>query len=64
MSLAQLKEQVQDLPIKEQRELIAFLVALQTAKDQEFQERLAAKVDDEDPAHWVELNDLQKKYAE
>ena len=64
MSLAQLKEQVAQLPVKEQRELIAFLVALQTETDEEFKQELAAKIDNHDSARWVDLDNLQKKYAE
>lgn len=64
MSLTQLKEQAADLPSKEQRELIAFLIARQVAQDVVFQEKLAAKIDDRNPAHWMELDDAQKKYGE
>ena len=64
MWLTQLKDEAARLPSKEQRELIAFLVSLQTAKDEEFRKKLAAKIDDRDPDHWIELNDLQKRHAE
>ncbi len=64
MSLAQLKNQVAHLEIVEQRELIAFLVSLQTARNQEFKRELARKIDDADPAHWVELDELRKRYAD
>jgi len=64
MSLTQLKDEAAHLPSKEQRELIAFLIALQTSQDEEFKAKLSAKIDDRDPAHWVDLNDAQKKYAE
>jgi hypothetical protein len=64
MSLTQLKDKAARLPSQEQRELIAFLVALQTARDEEFKKKLAAKVDDGDPANWVDLKDVQKRYAE
>ncbi len=60
MSLTQLKDKAAHLPSKEQRELIAFLVALQTAKDEAFKEKLAAKIDDREPANWVDLEDLPK----
>lgn len=63
MSLTQLKDEAAHLPSKEQRELIAFLIALQTNKDQEFKEKLAAKIDDRDPASWMDLKDVQKRYA-
>ena len=64
MSIVQLKDEAAHLPPPEQRELIAFLVALQTDKDEQFKEKLAAKIDDRDPAYWMELNDLRKRYAE
>jgi hypothetical protein len=51
------------LQLAEQRELIAFLIARQTEQDQEFKETLAQKIDDADPSHWVELDDLQKRYS-
>ncbi len=64
MSLTQLKNEAADLPSKEQRELIAYLIALQTARDEEFKTKLAGKIENSDPAHWVTLDDAQKRYAE
>ena len=63
MSLAQLKDQAVHLDIGEQRELIAFLISRQTEQDEDFKRTLAQKIDDTDPAHWVELDDLQKRYS-
>jgi len=64
MSLTQLKQAAANLPAKEQRELIAYLVARQTARDDAFKRELAAKIDDRDPAHWMELNDAKKRYGD
>jgi hypothetical protein len=64
MSLAQLKDQAAHLPPAEQRELIAFLISRHTEQDEDFQRALAQKIDDSDPSHWVELDDLQKRYSE
>ena len=64
MSLAQLKDQATQLDVGEQRELIAFLIARQTEQDEDFKRALAQKIDDTDPAHWVELDDLRKRYSE
>jgi hypothetical protein len=64
MSLAQLKDQAAHLMLAEQRELIAFLISRQTAQDEGFKDTLARKVDDKDPAHWVELDELRKRYSE
>ncbi len=64
MSLEQLKDQEARLQPGEQRELIAFLISRQTAQDEDFKDTLARKIDDKDPAHWVELDELQKRYSE
>jgi len=61
MSLAQLKDQAAQLPAAEQRDLVAFLVARQTEMDEGFQQALARKIDDRDPSHWVELDELRKR---
>lgn len=45
-------------------ELIAFLIARQTEQDEDFKRKLAQKIDDTDPSHWVELDDLQRRYSE
>ena len=64
MSLAQLKDQAAHLGLVEQRELIAFLISRQTEQDEEFKNALAQKIDDKDPSHWVELDELKKRYSE
>ena len=64
MSLAQLKDQATHLDAGEQRELIAYLIARQTEQDENFKHTLARKIDDTDPSHWVELDDLRKRYSE
>src|SRR4051812_1842564 len=43
MSLAQLKEHAAELDLKEQQELIAFLVARQTEQDEDLKRTLAEK---------------------
>ncbi len=64
MSLSQLTDQATHLAIGEQRELIAYLIARQTEQDEDFQRTLGQKIDDTGPSHWVELDDLQKRYSE
>jgi hypothetical protein len=64
MSLDQLKDQVAHLAPEAQRELMAFMVSLQTERDEQFRRRLAQKIDDSNPAHWVELDELRKKLDE
>jgi hypothetical protein len=64
MSFAQLKDEAAQLPKDQRRELIAFLVAQQTAEDEDLQRTLAEKIDDNDPSHWIELDELKKRFAE
>lgn len=63
MSLTQLKQAAANLPVKKQRELIAYLVARQTKRDEAFKKVLADRIDDRDPDHWMELNDAKKRYG-
>ena len=64
MSLKQLKDEVAHLPLAEQRELIAFLVSMQTEQNDNFKDRLASKIDDTNSSNWVELDDLQKHFQD
>jgi hypothetical protein len=64
MSLAQIKDQAATLESKEQRELIAFLISIQTGRNEEFRSVLARKIDDADPSHWVGLDDLRKRFSD
>jgi hypothetical protein len=64
MSFVELKNEAAKLPVSRQRELMAYLVALQTSRDDKFRAKLAGKVDDEDSSHWMELNEVRKRYAE
>ena len=63
MSFTQLKNKAAQLPSKERRKLIAFLISLQTAQDQKFKGKLAAKIDDQDSDNWMDLEQAQKRYA-
>jgi spore coat protein CotH len=64
MSLTQLKDQAAHLQSEEQRELIAFLIAIQTEKNEEFKHTLTRKIDDTNSSNWVDLTDLQKRYSD
>ena len=63
MSLDQLKERVVELTAQERRQLMAFMVALETEQDQQFRAELARKIDDRNPANGVELDELEKRLS-
>jgi hypothetical protein len=62
MSLTQLKDEAVHLAPAEQRELVAFIIARQTEQDEDFRRDLGRKIDDTDPSHWVDLDELQKRF--
>lgn len=64
MSLAQIKEQLTQLSLEDQRKVIAFLVGRQSEGEDGFKEFAAERIDDKDPANWVELSDLRKRVSE
>ena len=64
MSLSQLKDQAAQLLPVEQRQLIAFLVAEQAKKEEGFKEAMARKIDDNDPTHWIDLDEARERLAE
>jgi hypothetical protein len=64
MSLAEIKDQAAQLQLSEQRELIAYLISRQTEEDDDQRQSFARKIDDSDATHWVELDELRKRYSE
>lgn len=63
MSLTHLKDQVAQLQDAEQRQLIAYLFSLRAAKDDQYMDALSQKIDDNDPSHWMELDEVKKRYS-
>ena len=64
MSLSQLKAQTAQLQPSQQRQLIAYLVAEQAKKDEGVQAAMARKIDDRDPARWVDSDEARQRWAE
>ena len=64
MSLAQIKDEAESLAPEERQELMDWLFALQTRGDEEHRRRLAQKIDDNNPEHWIDLDELEQRLAE
>ncbi len=60
MSILQLKTQAAALTDLERRELIGYLVNLGRQRATEYYDRLSAKIEDRDPAHWVAEESLDR----
>jgi len=55
MSFETLKMEVQALPAEARRKLMAFRVALQDESRTGYAEKLAAKINDQSPDHWLSV---------
>lgn len=60
MSLQQLKSEAAALSDAERRELIGYLIARGRERSESYWDALAAKIDDQDPAHWVREEELDR----
>jgi hypothetical protein len=58
MSFEQIKAESAAFTREQRRELIGHLLALGRKNDPDFRRKLAQKIDDHDPAHWVAEEDL------
>ena len=61
MSFEALKEQVDLLPDAERRRLMAYLVSVEHAKNADHAERMRKKIEGNDPARWVTLEEMEKR---
>jgi hypothetical protein len=61
MSFEALKDQVDSLPDAERRRLMAYLVSVEHSKNAEHARRMTEKIECNDPARWVTLEELEKR---
>lgn len=62
MSVDQIKSALANMPEAEQDQVVAFVVHLRHLRDPEFRRDLARKIDDQDPAHWISLDQLEERW--
>jgi hypothetical protein len=58
MSIQEIKAEIAAMPAKERRELAAYLVSLRHEDLVGYRTRMAKKIDDANPEHWVTLEEL------
>ena len=62
MSFETLKEQVDSLADGERRRLMAYLVTVEHSKNAEHAERMRKKIECNDPARWLTLEEVEKHF--
>jgi hypothetical protein len=60
MSFEQIKAESATLTTEQRRELIGHLLSLGRKLQPDFRSKMAEKIDDNDPAHWVAEEDLDR----
>lgn len=61
MNFEMLKEQVDSLADGERRRLMAYLVTVEHSKNAGHAERMRKKIECNDPARWLTLEDIEKR---
>jgi hypothetical protein len=64
MSVEDLKQTIASLSPAEQSEVSAFLFHLRHASDPDYQERVASRLSDRDTAHWLTLEEFERRLDE
>jgi pyruvate-formate lyase-activating enzyme len=62
MNVEQIKQALALMSEKEQNHVAAYLVHRRNLRDPEHATKLARKIDDRDPAHWISLEELQNRW--
>ena len=60
MSVQEIKDQLATLSRREQDEVIAFLFHHRHSGDAQFQDRLARRMSDVDPSHWLSPDEFER----
>jgi hypothetical protein len=64
VNVEEIKQGIAALPLREQNEVTAFLFHLRHAADAGHQQRVAERLDDRDPAHWLTPEEFERRLDE
>jgi hypothetical protein len=62
VTLAEVKNELERLSAEERRHLAAYLLLRDRLSDPEGRAELARKIDDKDPAHWLSIEEAEKRF--
>jgi hypothetical protein len=63
MTMAELMREVASLTSAQKDELAAYLLHLRLAQDQTWRTEMARRIDDQDPSHWLTLEEWKRELA-
>ncbi len=61
MSVEEIKNKIECLPLEERRQLAAFLISLRHRDLAEYRTNLAKKIDDTNPENWLSLEEYDQR---
>lgn len=64
MTVDEIKKGIDSLSREQQDEVSAFLFQLRHATDFEYQQMIEARLNDKDPAHWLTLEEVERRLNE
>jgi hypothetical protein len=63
MSIDAIKQELAGMDDEKRHHIMAFLIAIEDRKDPEYAAKMARKIDDNDPSHWVTLEEFEKRFS-
>ena len=63
MSIEAIKQELAELDDDKRHHIMAFLIAIEDRKDPEYGAKMARKIDDNDPSHWVTLEEFDRRLS-
>jgi hypothetical protein len=61
MSTDELKRKLVELSSAERNQILAYLISLRDREDPEYMAKMARKIDDKDPSHWLTLEEFDRR---
>ncbi len=63
MSIEALKQELATLDANSRQQIISYLVAMNQRENPEYRSQMARKIDDKDPAHWLTLEEFDRRLS-
>jgi predicted SnoaL-like aldol condensation-catalyzing enzyme len=63
MSIDAIKQELAGLDADGRQQIIAYLVSINQRENPEYRTKMARKIDDNDPAHWLTLEEFDQKLS-
>jgi hypothetical protein len=63
VSIDAIKQELAGLDAEGRQQIIAFLVSINQRENPEYRAKMARKIDDNDPSHWLTLEEFDQKLS-